>query len=345
MASNNSVVTKTSANIERVRQEINLFKAQINQIAAPSATADTRNAACELLNHVKATETNLEKSEAKVQRLRPIGRVLSRPTVPVPASERAKRALTILNAADPSMAHGRSVRQKTARPRYLTLAGKKPATPIREEDLSALLKQTSQLVSTNFNILKNGTVSFDCRHIFSAYIWFKEVPPPKDAQPKPGGKPPVYIVPEHIACFRTDENASRWSCSDHAVFNVMTERAQAAIRYFMAREETGEDAFVELILWLVKHNNIFSAECDDRRLAFDASRGIFLPPCVHPFDGSGPARFTRGTIPVRNTSAQQSRLAHPPQQQSGTTAAGHPSHLPRMDPRAHPPRPRDQTAH
>ncbi|PXF48385.1 hypothetical protein BWQ96_01845 [Gracilariopsis chorda] len=342
MASNNSVVAKTAANIDRVKQEINLFKAQITQIATPTAAPETRNAARELLNHVKASEINLEKAEAKVQRLRPIGRVLSRPTVPVPASERAKRALTILNAADPSLAHGRSVRQKTARPRYLTLAGKKPATPIREEDLPALLKRTSQLVSTNITILKTSAVTLDWRHIFSACIWFKEVPAPKDAQPKPGGKSPVYVVPEHIACFRTDENASRWSCSDHAVFNVMTERAQAAIRYFMAREETGEDAFVELILWLVKHHNIFSAKCDDRRLAFDASRGIFLPPCVHPFDGSGPARFTRGTIPVRNTSTQQSRLAHPSQQQSGThAAAGHPSHLPRVDPRAHPPRPRE----
>ncbi|KAI0556918.1 Mediator complex subunit Med27 [Gracilaria domingensis] len=330
MASSN--YARFVTNIDKVRQEITLFRTQLHQILSANPTPAARNAARELFNHIKANEALLEKADAKVQRLRLAGRLVSRPTVPVPASKRAKRALSVLSAADPDTNDVRSVRRKTARPKYLTLAGKKPATPIREEELPALFKRASQIASANLVMLKTGGVKFDWQHIFSAYIWFKDVPPPGDAKPKADGKPAAYVIPEHIACFRTDETgAGRWSRSVHAVFNVMTERAQAAIRYFMAREDTGEDAFIELILWLVKHNNIFSAKCDDRRLAFDASRGIFLPPCVHPFDGSGPARFTRGTIPVRSTTTQQNtRPSHGSQAaRSQISAAVHASQMAR----------------
>ncbi|CAN8064226.1 unnamed protein product [Agarophyton chilense] len=332
----NSNYARVVANIEKVRHEFNVFKAELAHILSATPSLESRNAARELLSHIKANEALLEKADAKVQRLRLAGRLLSRSTVPVPASKRAKRALSVLNAADPHLASAtRSVRRKTSRPRYLTLAGKKPATPIREDELQPLMARASEISSTKLLLLKDYGVRFDWCHIFSAFIWFKEVPPPDDAKPKAGGKPAVYLVPEHVACFSTDEaGAGRWSRSVHAVFNIMTERAQAAIRYFMAREDTGEEAFIELVLWLVKHNNIFSAKCDDRRLAFDASRGIFLPPCVHPFDGSGPARFTRGTIPVRSASAQQSsRPAHSSHARSQISAAAHASQMARHEAR------------
>eukprot|EP00178_Gracilaria_changii_P002403 TRINITY_DN1353_c0_g1_i1.p1 TRINITY_DN1353_c0_g1~~TRINITY_DN1353_c0_g1_i1.p1 ORF type:complete len:381 (+),score=64.85 TRINITY_DN1353_c0_g1_i1:81-1223(+) len=336
MASSSSNYARVVTSIEKVRQEINLFKAQLSHILSAAPTPVTRNAARELFNHIKANEAVLEKADAKVQRLRLAGRVVSRITVPVPASKRAKRALSVLSAADPDLRDARSVRRKTTRPRYLTLAGKEPASPMREEELPALFKRASQMTSANLVMLKTGGVMFDWRNIFSAYIWFKDVSPPSEAKPKADGKPATYVIPEHIACFRTDEaGAGRWSRSVHAVFNVMTERAQAAIRYFMAREDTGEDAFIELVLWLVKHDDIFSAKCDERRLAFDASRGIFLPPCVHPFDGSGPARFTRGTIPMRSTSTpQNTRQSHSSQQgRTQISAAAHAAQVARQDAR------------
>lgn len=310
------VIAKTHSSIEEQKRELALFKYQLSSFLAPTATSDARsNAGRDLLNNINANERLLEKADATVQRLKLLGRVPSRSTASGPASERAKRALSILSAADPGFS--RSVRQKPSRSRYLTLAGKPPATPIKEEDVLALCARASTLApATKVTMIKTGAIIIERPNIFRAYMWLKEAPPPSDVQVKLGAKS-GYVVPEHVSCFRTDEftpryATSQWSCSKHAVFNVMTERAQAAIRYFMAREHTGEDAFMELVLWLINHNNLFSDECDGRRLAFDASRGIFLPPCVHPFDGSGRPRFTRGTIPVRNSSAQPTvKIPHP----------------------------------
>lgn len=63
--------------------------------------------------------------------------------------------------------------------------------------------------------------------------------------------------------------------------------------------------------WLAKHRQIFTSESEERRLAFDASRGIFLPACINAFSEGSETRFTRGTIPVRNAPAQIGARAAP----------------------------------
>eukprot|EP00171_Calliarthron_tuberculosum_P010859 IDg10859t1 len=147
-------------------------------------------------------------------------------------------------------------------------------------------------------------------------MWFRATDPatPKSAA-TPTGTPASTqgraMEPEWIAVFGIDENGPvRWSASKHAVFAVLTERANAAVRYFWARERSGADAFVALANWLALHRTVFSDACEGRRLAFDASRGIFLPPCVRSFDGTGGPRFTRGSIPVRSSSSSYSRTAN-----------------------------------
>lgn len=318
MAHSHTVASKTIAAVERARQEVNSFKAQVAKLVRPDAPGEAASVGRGLLKHITQAEALVEKVETTVKRLKAVGRVPPRPTASIPASVRAKRALSVLsaglgmekgttvmpNSKDPSTeAESRNVRRKLSGPVFLSAAGKPVATPLREDDFASTLQIVAK--SSPMGVGRIGTrgVGFECRNVFRAFVYFKEVDPPAN-MPAPASK--TYIVPEHISCFGIDEtNASRWSCSKYAVFNVLTERANAAIRYFMAREETGEAAFMALAEWLAKHNTLFVDRSEDGRFsAFDTSRGIFLPACIHSFDGSGQARFTRGFIPLRSNSAQ-----------------------------------------
>lgn len=65
---------------------------------------------------------------------------------------------------------------------------------------------------------------FLCEHAFRAYIWFHPVDPRGDGS---------AIEPEWIDLFGIDEPlVGRWSASRHAVFSVLTGRANAVVRYF-----------------------------------------------------------------------------------------------------------------
>lgn len=327
MAHSHSVASKTVAAVERARDEVNSFKAHVGQLGR-SETRSDQEVAKNLGQQITRAESIVMKAEATVKRMRQVSRVPPRPTASTPPALRAKRALSVLltglNSSDGPTHPGsavakekanksadkgtRNVKQKTAaspgKPIFLSAAGKPTATPIREDEFGATLQRAARETDLNLGRISNTGVWFECRNVFRAFMWFKET----DA---PGEKPPVgenpkhsYIIPEHIGFFGMDEtNASRWSRSRHAVFNVVTERANAAIRYYMAREATGEDAFVALATWLARHKTLFKAKCEDRRLAFDASRGIFLPCCIYPFEGKGTPRFTRGSIPVRSNSS------------------------------------------
>lgn len=318
---------KTIAAVERARQEVNGLKAHVSQLLRSEIPAD-QNVARSLAKHTQQAEALVEKAESTVKRVKGYSRVPPRPTASVPPSLRAKRSLSVLLSgldADDILLDvkgpqaGRTVKkeklvegtaeEKIRSPKwkgpFLSAAGKPTATPMREEDFTTTLGKVHK--ETGLAVLRtakgDGAVFFECPNVFRAAIWFKEADVPCDPKSVAEAPSANYIVPEHIAVFGVDEtNPSRWACSRYAVFKVITERANAAVRYFMAREKTGEEAFLALGKWLARHKTLFSAKCEDRRLAFDASRGIFLPACIYPFEGHGPPRFTRGSIPLRSNS-------------------------------------------
>lgn len=333
MSHSQAVAAKTIAAVDRARDEVNSFKAHVDQLHRSENPSDQAMAKS-LAQHISRAESLVTKAETTVKRMRQVGRVPPRPTASSPPALRAKRSLSVLrtglgsepadpgtdpskkNAEDAADKPTRNVKQKTgaagvapngspsAKPVFLSAAGKPTATPLREDDFKATLQRIAREADLTVGLMSPRGVGFECRNVFRAFVWFKETDPPGEKLPLRETPKHAYIVPEHIGCFGVDEsNASRWSCSRYAVFKVVTERANAAIRYFMARETTGEDAFLALAKWLARHKTLFTAKCEDRRLAFDASRGIFLPCCIYPFEGNGPPRFTRGSIPVRSNSA------------------------------------------
>lgn len=351
MAHSHTVGAKTVAAVERARKEVNSFKAQVTQLVRSQTPAE-QEMGRNLAQRVIRAESIVMKADATVKRMRQVSHVPPRPTASAPPASRAKRALSVLltgfnsgdgpqprdgnakeKAAEPPGAATRNVRQKTtsAQPIFLSAAGKPTATPIREDGLAATLQRAIRETDLKLGRISSNGIWFECRNVFRAFMWFKAADPPTDKPAAGDTAKHSYIVPEHIGFFGTDEtNASRWSRSRHAVFNVVTERANAAIRYFMAREATGEDAFIALAKWLARHKTLFTAKCDDRRLAFDASRGFFLPCCIYPFEGDASPRFTRGSIPVRSTSsyAAQPTVRMP----SGSTAPnGQPQSMPAVN--------------
>lgn len=257
MSHSQAVVAKTMASVEKARIELNALKSHLHTLSSPPPA---------LLRRVAIAEQLEEKAERKVLLIKSVGRATKRHNAYVPRSIRAKRALTVLQGGTKRKFGG----------------GK----GVKDEELNALLKRISKetgLMAGRVSKSHGGGVGvgFECRNVFRAYLWFKDSSP--------------WLIPEHIAVFRVDElHASRFSCSRHAIFNVLTERANAAVRYW-----GGGDVLMPLAKWLAKHDGVFGGKCEERRLAFDASRGMFLPPCVIGF-GGGDAAFTRGTIPVRS---------------------------------------------
>lgn len=343
--------------VERARNEVNNFKNQIAAMMRSESAADNA-VARSMADQLAHAEHLVEKAEATAKRIRNGACVPPRPTASVAPSVRAKRALSVLRAGldagdaqvlgakadaadrdkkrkvdgsvDPS---GRVVKKpRTHAPdmSFLSAAGKPSATPLAEESLNSILRKLSTETELSIRVRGGRGVVLECKNVFRAFIWFKETDSPPGFKPAtPEGPLSTFIAPEFIGCFGIDEtNLGRWSCSRYAVFNVMSERANAAIRYFTAREKTGEEAFSALVQWLERHKNLYSAKCEERRLAFDASRGIFLPACIYPFEGNGPPRFTRGSIPLRGNSTQPtvrvSGASHysQVQQQSGSRGAG-----------------------
>ncbi|CDF35065.1 unnamed protein product [Chondrus crispus] len=348
-----------------------MLKTHIGQLARPETTAD-RDVLKTLIQRTQRLEAHLHKVEVTLTRSKPGPRIPTRPTASTPPSIRAKRALSVLltglNSSNCAKRLGnmaghdspditdderdRIVRRKTeaivGKPILLSSTGKVKATPIRDDSIAATLKRAARGTDLSLvQIHSSNGVLFECRNVFRAYMWFKQVDPPTEKR-TPAELRHSYNVPEHIAFFGIDErNISRWSRSQYGVFNVVSERANAAIRFYMNRETTGEDAFVALVKWLSRHKSLFTAKCERRRVAFDASRGMFLPPCVYPFEEDASPRFTRGSIPLRHISSNpapptvrlpagsaaqqqaQVQAAHAnapnsgPQQSRGGTAAAH----------------------
>lgn len=270
--------------VERAREEVNSMK---DALAADAASSDDATVRANL-KKLAAAEALLHKAESSVRRVKVASGTTPRPPTTTTAAERAARALAVLSGAGPPERLFVPVSDGRSRPL------------LAEVDLPALCSRATAEARLGIGPLLQSPgvgVGFMCESVFRSFLWFRRVPPSSACAP-------AMIVPEHIAVFGVDETAAtRWSASKHAVFGVLTERANAAVRYFWAREARAEDAFVELAKWLALHRTMFSDKCDERRLAFDASRGYFLPACVRAFDGVGGPRFTRGSIPVRGSSS------------------------------------------
>lgn len=273
--------------VERARQEVQALKA----VVVSAGQGGDR-----LQQKVTHAEKMLLKAEHAIKRVKQAGSQGTRPSAAPREGEQARRALAVLRAA-PGGGIG-----------VAGDGGSQGASkaPLKADMLSDLYKRASQESKMGIGHVRPDGCGFLCENVFRAYLWFR----PVDARDNTENR---GIEPEWVGVFGIDETGmGRWSASRHAVFGVLTERANAAARYFWAREKSGADAFVALACWLATHRTMFSDVCDGRRLAFDASRGYFLPACVRSFDGTGGARFTRGSIPLRNPSSSTYPRAAPP---------------------------------
>lgn len=271
---------QTLSLVERAREEVNIMKEAL-AAEAPGADDATIRANMKKLH---AAEALLQKAESSVRRVKVASGTTPRPPTTSTAAERAARALAVLSGGGPPERL------------FVPLSSGRSRPLLSEADLSPLCARATAAAQLGVGTLGQAPgvgVGFFCEGVFRAFLWFR-----------PARASPGHLTPEHIAVFGVDETgATRWSASKHAVFGVLTERANAAVRYFWAREARAEDALIALAKWLAMHKTMFADKCEDRRLAFDASRGYFLPACVRSFDGVGGPRFTRGSIPVRGSSS------------------------------------------
>lgn len=331
MSQPHPIASSTMNMVEKARTEVNSLKEQISRLAQSDVHGEGAATARSLMKSIAHAEATLEKAEVSVKRVKNAGRVPPRPTASVPESLRAKRALAVLigapsdsatpqeNKVDSQQQQKQQHAKRSKTIHFFTVVDQHKKTPLREDSLNNVVRRA--VAASKLNIVRVGSrgVGFECGNVFRAFMWFAEQQPEKRLESQPQQRTAVALTPEHISCFGIDEsNAGRWSSSKHAVFGVLTERANAAVRYFWAREESGSAAFVALAQWLASHRTMFSDKCEDRQLAFDASRGFFLPACVRSFDGVGGPRFTRGSIPLRTNSAQPT--VRVPQSNSAQTA-------------------------
>ncbi|KAJ8904709.1 hypothetical protein NDN08_001227 [Rhodosorus marinus] len=185
-------------------------------------------------------------------------------------------------------------------------APKTPRTLREGKDEKVLMKAgLPKFTTTNTGLAISVTpdevgLRIECKNVFIAGLWFVPV--------SQGN-----LVPECAMVFGVDEKFSRWRTSKYRVFGILSERATAAIQYFWSMESQAQQAVEQFLEWLALHKTVLSdvsAE-DNRRLAFDASRAIFLPPCVRAFDGDKRPRHPRACVPERQERSE--RLQQAPQ--------------------------------
>jgi len=102
----------------------------------------------------------------------------------------------------------------------------------------------------------------------------------------------------------TDEELSLFQIPKTAVFRIVNERANSALRHFWMTEIEGIEALKKLVQWIALHRTMFrDVSFDDgRRLKFDAGVCAFLPPCVRSFDPEdSKPRHPRSCVPHRSS--------------------------------------------
>jgi hypothetical protein len=172
--------------------------------------------------------------------------------------------------------------------------------------LDAVVKRAAAAnPALQISVRNSHTLRINCASVFSASLWFRAA---HGCIPSAGDDIGVtqLVADDIVVCSTEEGEPSRWTTSRYAVFQLMTERARAALRFFCARSSNQPATKVQELLgltgWLSCHRTLFLESADGRRLAFDASRGMYMPPCVRQFGfPSIVPKFTRGSIPIRSS--------------------------------------------
>lgn len=110
-------------------------------------------------------------------------------------------------------------------------------------------------------------------------------------------------VPYSVRIFGVDEKVVYWSWSKYQIFRLLSERAQAALSYYIEQalysHKPIETALNSLLGWIKSHESF------QRELRFDMERNTFLPPCVRSFREplQSPPRY-----PIRCVSSKHRKL-------------------------------------
>jgi hypothetical protein len=325
MASNSNAVAKaTIAAVERARLEVESLKGQLHRIQLERGE-QAAHVARELGLRLAQAEAIVAKAELSVKRIKVVGRVPPRPTATIPQAHRAKRALSVLSGLSPVQPPPAVKRRLDGHPHQVDTEagshsnghqvaihrGELKNEDLTEEALSSLIAEVAAETGMTIDRMSPLSLSLLSPRVFAGSIWLDRSEP--DAAS-------LRVVSVCI-CSAEEGFPARWSCSRFAVFQLLTERARAAARYYHASRLSTADAFRELLRWLASHSTLFSDVADNRRLGFDSSRGVYLPPCVRAFGSPSPPRFTRGSIPARHTAPPQSQYQpsrHAPSQPSST---------------------------
>lgn len=173
----------------------------------------------------------------------------------------------------------------------------KNSAPLTLSSLDAVIARAA--VETGLMVSRGEgelSVIFRCPNVYCARLWLTHRPPSGDA---PHGSDPFALYADHaVAGAAINGVPERWGAVNFAVFQLLTERAGAASRYYWTQHGCVARAFLDFAHWLMAHNDIFERTCEGKRLAFDAARGIYMPPCVRAFCLPSEIRFPRGCIPL-----------------------------------------------
>jgi hypothetical protein len=297
MASNSNAVAKvTIAAVERARSEVESLKGQVHRIQSASGE-QAANIARELTLRLAQAEALVARAESSVKRIRSVGRVPPRPTVSIPQAQRAKRALSVLSAA--SQTQSRTVKRRlydcdatpedskrdSNAPPIEEVAGGSRKDDLTEVTLGQCIADSARETGLELNRLGPVSVSILYRDVFVASMWFERIEH-ESATLRIG----------HVCICAAEEGVpSRWSY-------------RAAVRYFSADGASSLDTCRDFFRWLASHRTIFSDSVEDRRLGFDSSRGLYMPPCIRPFGAPMVPRFTRGSIPARAVVPAQANI-------------------------------------
>lgn len=103
-----------------------------------------------------------------------------------------------------------------------------------------------------------------------------------------------HFYPYAVRVFGAQEDVQYWSWSKYYIFRLLSERAQAALGYYLERivytEDTVEKGLDALLFWLLAHERL-----EEWQLSWDMTGNSFVPACIRSFKNplQVPARHPR----------------------------------------------------
>lgn len=180
-------------------------------------------------------------------------------------------------------------------------------TRLRAEILNPVLALSAKTTGLQISAIGPLSVLVTCPNVFQAVIWLTTSGNSVAArtigqsiEANSDDAPTLY--PDYVVvCGAGESVPTRWGSSKFAIFQLLGDRARTASRFFWTQHSCTVRSFVSFCNWLAAHKDLFSQPLeerpDKRRLAFDASRGFYLPACIRPFSAPSEVRFPRGSIP------------------------------------------------